>query len=121
MNESSLDVRNHEGVQLVCFRDPSILDSVTIQRISRQLAEVVDEPAAAGVVLDFSNVRFLASEALRTLLALRNRAERRKIPVALCNIRPELIRVFSLTNLDQMFKIFENSEAAQEFVRGGAR
>jgi anti-sigma B factor antagonist len=116
--DPGLIIERHESVSLVRFRDPSILDSLSIQRIGRSLQEVVEAPGVSGVVLDFTNVRFLASEALRVLLTLRSKAEKSRSRIALCCIRPELIRVFSLTNLDQMFKIFENSEAALEHARG---
>lgn len=113
MAAANLTIEQHESVRVVRFRDQSILDSVAIQNIGRNLQGVVGE-AGGAIVLDFSNVRFLASEALRVLLNVRAQAEKGKVPVSLCGIRPELLKVFSLTKLDKMFKIHADVPTALE-------
>ena len=88
------------------------MDVVTIQNIARELYLLVEEREARKIVLDFSDVRFLSSQALGVLLTLRRKADRSGAKVILCGIRPELMRVFKLTNLDQMFAFFDGTESA---------
>jgi anti-anti-sigma factor len=57
-------------------------------------------------------VRFLSSQTLGVLLTLRRKADKANITVALAGIRPELIRVFEITNLDKLFGFFDTTEEA---------
>jgi len=108
---SSVNIEQVEGVTVVGFRDASILDVLTIQRIGTALFEVV-EGGHKSVVLDLKHVRFLSSQALGVLLTLRKKADKAGCDVALAGIRPELARVFKITNLDALFKFYPDREAA---------
>jgi len=110
--QPSLRIEESEGVTIVSFRDASILDAVTTQRIGRQLYEVVENAGKRKVVLDFDNVRFLSSQTLGVLLTLRRKADKAGVKVALASIRPELVRVFEITNLDKLFGFFKSTEDA---------
>ena len=112
MSESSVNTEQIGSVTMVSFRDASMLDAVTIQRIGRDLYKIVEAKGAQNVVLDFSHVRFLSSQALGVLLTVRRKADKAGTKVALSAIRPELARVFKITNLDKMFQFFDTNEAA---------
>ncbi len=110
--QSSLKITDSEGVTLVNFRDASILDAVTTQHVARELYELVESGDSRKVVLDFKNVRFLSSQTLGVLLTLRRKADKAGVKIALARIRPELHRVFEITNLDKLFGFFETTESA---------
>lgn len=112
MAESSLSIVDQSGVHVVGFRDNSILDVLTIQKIGRELYELVEKDGKLKVVLDFDNVRFLSSQALGVLLTLKRKADKAGASVVLARLRPELARVFKITNLDKMFKFFDTQDAA---------
>ncbi|MEP0846813.1 MAG: STAS domain-containing protein [Phycisphaerae bacterium] len=109
---STLRLSESDGVTIVSFKDASILDALSIQRIGQQLYQVVDAPNRSKVVLDFSAVRFLSSQALGVLLTLRRKADKAGVKIALCAIRPELFRVFTITNLNQFFAFFDTTQDA---------
>lgn len=111
-DESSLRVEEINGVTVVNFRDASILDVLTIQRIGRELYEIVEGRKAKKIVLDFGDVRFLSSQALGVLLTLRKKCDKEKAKVALARIRPELARVFKITNLDKLFNFYDDRDDA---------
>ncbi|TWT42144.1 Anti-sigma-B factor antagonist [Phycisphaerae bacterium RAS1] len=111
MDTRSLMVTEQEGVTLVRFRDNSILDNDTIQRIGRELGELVDS-GVQRMALDFRDVRFLSSQALGVLTTLRSRAEKAQARVVLAALRPEIVRVFKITNFAKMFSFFEDADAA---------
>jgi len=110
--DSRLRVSSEGSVTVVAFKDASILDSATIQRIGAELYALVESGGATAMVLDFNDVRFLSSQALGVLLTLRQKSEARKVKVALTRIRPELLRVFKITNLDKLFTFFEDRDKA---------
>ena len=107
-----LKITETEGVTLVAFRDASILDATNTQRIGRQLYELVESGSHAKVVLDFVAVRFLSSQTLGVLLTLRRKADKAKVRIVVAGIRPELHRIFEITNLDKLFEFFETSDKA---------
>lgn len=109
---SSLKVEDAEGVCVVSFRDASILDVLTIQRIGKELYDLVEVGGRRSIVLDFSDVRFMSSQALGVLLTLRTKANKSGARVALASIRTELARVFKITNLDRLFKFHATRQAA---------
>ncbi len=110
MPDSSLIVQEVGPVAVVTFRDNSILDVVTIQRIGRELYELVEQQNRKSIVLDFDSVRFLSSQALGVLLTLRRKAEKTGATVVLARLRAELARVFKITNLDKMFDFYDTIE-----------
>jgi anti-anti-sigma factor len=63
-------------------------------------------------VLDFGNVRFISSQTLGVLLTLRRKADKADVKVVIADIRPELVRVFEITNLDNLFTFFDSVAAA---------
>lgn len=97
-----------EGVTVASFRGASILDALTIQQIGRELYDLVEGRGIKKLVLDFAEVRFLSSQALGVLLTLRKKADKASSQIALAGIRPELRRVFKITNLDRLFGFFED-------------
>lgn len=116
---SRLKVSRQDGVTVVGFKDASILDATTIRQIGRELYAIVTEEPNRRVVLDFSEVRFLSSQALGVLLTLRRKADQSGAIVALASIRPELVRVFKITNLDQLFQFHPTAAQAVEALGEG--
>ena len=109
---SRLKITESEGVTIVAFRDASILDVVATQTIGRELYGLVESGNHPKVVLDFANVRFLSSQTLGVLLTLRRKADKAQVKIAVACIRPELHRIFEITNLDKLFGFFDTTEDA---------
>lgn len=119
MSSTSLTIETGEdGITSIRFRDNSILDALAIQRIGKELADVLEVQGVKRAIIDFRDVRFLSSEALRMLLGLRSRADRAGAKVALCAIKPELTKIFKLTNLDQLFQMYPDVSAARASLGG---
>lgn len=108
----NLVTQQFKDVTVVTVNDTALLDAVTIEALGESLYALVDRKALKKIVLDFSSVKFLASAALGMLLTLRRKAGDIKGTVALCGIRPELFKIFKMTNLDKLFKFFDDEEQA---------
>ena len=108
----SLLVETIRGVTVVNFGDVSILDSVHIDRIGQELYELVDRFDRRQLVLDFSGVRLLGSQALGVLLTLRKKLQAAKGRLVICGLRPDLRKVFSITKLEKLFKFEPDEEHA---------
>lgn len=114
MAASNLLIEDYAGVTLVTFTDPSILDAATIEQIGRDLYKLTDEQNKQKLVLDFSKVKFLSSHALGVFITLQKKAADIKGTMVFAGLRKELMKVFSLTGLDKMFKFFPTDAAAME-------
>jgi anti-anti-sigma factor len=106
-----------DGVTVASFKGEATLDSVTTQRIGREFYAIVESGDTDKVVLDFANLQFLSSQALGVLLTLRRKAEKAGVKVAIACIRPELVRVFEITNLSTMFGFYDSVDEAAAGLR----
>jgi anti-sigma B factor antagonist len=116
MPESGLVISQIQEVTVVSFRNRSILDSVGVEAISRELYALVDEQARKKIVLDFSNVRFLSSQMLGVLIALHKKLKEIGGRYVIAGLQPELHRVFRITRLDKVLDFApDETKALAEF------
>jgi anti-sigma B factor antagonist len=101
-----------EGILLVCFTTPRIVQEEDIQATFEQLQALVDEKPGREYVLDFRKVQFLSSSVLGRLILLQKSVAATKGRVILCGIAKEIFEVFRITKLDKVFTIKEDAKAA---------
>ncbi len=112
MAGSRLLIEDYAGVTVVTFQDSSLLDAPVIDRIGTELYALTDEQNKRKLVLDFSNVKFLASHTLGVLLRLRKKSQAIDGSLVLCGLRKDLMQLFTITNLDKVFEFFRDDAAA---------
>lgn len=116
MGNSRLVIEPYADVIVVTFQDSSILEMRIIDQIGQDLYELVDKQNKQKIILDFTNVKFLASHTLGVLLNLNKKAKAINGQMVICCIRKELMKLFTITNLDKVFKFFPtDKEALQHF------
>lgn len=109
-----IDLEEVGDITIAKFTDKKILDETNIQIIGNQLFSLVEEDGRQKILLDFGNVEYLSSAALGKLITLDKKARAAKAKLRLCNIRPDIFEVFTITKLDKLFKIFPSQEQALE-------
>ncbi len=97
---------------VVRFDTNNVLDGLQIQTMGQRLAELVERQGRRLLVLDFSKVTLLSSQAIGMLLAVRQKALSAKAEVLLCAIRPDLREVFRITRIEGLFKFYDTPAAA---------
>ena len=107
-----LNVDLVEGILLVCFTTPRIVQEEDIQAIFEQLQRLVEEKPGREYVLDFRKVQFLSSSVLGRLILLQKKVASTKGRLVLCAIAKEIFEVFKITKLDKVFTITEDAKAA---------
>jgi anti-anti-sigma factor len=113
----SIVVEKQNGVSVIRFVDDKIMDTKRIQQVNDELNAVADESTSGGMLLNLENVRFLSSAAINKLIVLDKRIKSIGGDIRLSNLRPEVRDVFSITNLDRLFTIYDNSaEALKSFA-----
>jgi anti-sigma B factor antagonist len=81
------------------------VDEETTHRIHDQLLALAEEPDTQSLVLDFSNVDFLTSAALGTLVQLHKKLAEAGRQLKIRNLRPQIYEVFTVTRLDLLLDL----------------
>jgi anti-sigma B factor antagonist len=107
-----LRLENINGVTVVSFVDTKIVTEENIQEVGDQLYSLVEEDGYKQLLLNFGNVQYLSSAALGKLINLKKKVGAVKGKLKLCCIHPDLLEVFRITRLDQVFEIFPEEQTA---------
>ncbi len=112
MSNARILVEDYADVTVVTFQDSSILEMKAIDQIGEALYELPDKKDKKKIVLDFTNVKFLASHTIGVLLNLQKKCKAINGQLVICAVKKELMKLFTITNLDKIFKFFPDDAAA---------
>lgn len=101
-----------DGVTVVSFVDTKIVTDENIQEVGDQLYSLVEDEGHKQLLLNFGNVQYLSSAALGKLINLKKKVGAVKGKLKLCCIHPDLLEVFRITRLDQVFEIYPEEQVA---------
>ena len=113
-----LDLEDVDDITIVRFIDKKILDETNIQIIGNQLFGLVEEDGRKKIILDFSTVEYLSSAALGKLITMNKKVAAASGKLKLCNIRKDILEVFTITKLNKVFDIQDNLEKALSGLGG---
>src|SRR3954468_21813725 len=114
--ENELLITPYKDVTVVSFQNVSVLDSANIEALGRSLLELVEKQDTRKLILEFTAVRFMSSQALGVLLQLKKAMDPNHGKIIIVGIRPELHKVFKITNLHKMFTFHDDlDKGLQEF------
>jgi stage II sporulation protein AA (anti-sigma F factor antagonist) len=99
-------------VTVVRFKIPWILKEGTIEAIGEALYGLAEGSSCRKIVLNFGNVKSLASTMFGKLTALHQRIEASGGRLALCSIDPGLHEVFETVKLVGLLPIYGNEQEA---------
>ncbi|MEQ9096494.1 anti-anti-sigma factor [Leptolyngbya valderiana BDU 20041] len=112
--ETRLRITDQDGVTRVEFLDRNILDEASIQRIGDEITEVIEASSNPKLLISFNNVDHMSSAALGTLITIHHKIRNRSGQLRLADIDPQIQEVFSITKLDRIFTIHEDTESAMK-------
>lgn len=87
------------------------IDAASAAQLRQRFDELLDS-GAQHFVIDLSNVAFMDSSGLATLVQLFKRVRIGQGDVRLCGLQPEVRHLFELTRLDRVFEIFPSCQEA---------
>ncbi len=119
-NEKSLNISEVDGVKVVAFCQSSVLDIATSQAMAKQLLRLAKSPPPPRVLLDFTDVKFLASRMLGILVEMIRMAETGRGRVVVCGLRPELTEMLHLMRLDRIIQLARDRSAGHRLLAAGA-
>jgi anti-sigma B factor antagonist len=88
------------------FRIPSLMEPAQLESIQRELFKLVDEQDKRLMILDFSKVEYISSQAIGLVIGLNKRLS--ALPhskLLLCGVNAKLMELLKITRLDRVLKI----------------
>ncbi|MBI4613248.1 MAG: STAS domain-containing protein [Planctomycetes bacterium] len=111
-------VEQNGDVTVVYFQDTGILDERNINLIAEELFGIVETKNKIKLLLNFEKVEYLSSAVLGKLVALQKKVKEFKGDLHLCCIRESILKVFQVTKLDKLFKIYDNQQRGVKAFSG---
>ena len=106
----SLTTRPGRGCLIVQMS--GVLDLATTPEVRSSLQQAMDD-GARNVVLDLADVPLIDSTALGMIVWLHKQLLERGGQVGVAAARPVVLRVFELTSVDRLIRIYDSVEAAE--------
>ena len=110
--DNELIIQQYKDVSVVNFQNATVLDSANIESLGRSLLDLVQKQDQRKLILDFTAVKFMSSQALGVLLQLKKAADAVHGRVVIAGIRPDLFKVFKITNLHKLFTFHNELDKA---------
>lgn len=110
-------VQQVEKFTVVEFRQPSLMDPVVLEDISRQLYRLIDAEDRRRIVLDFEKVQYLSSQAIGIVLTMNKKLT--ALPhskFVLCGVGEKLMQLIKITRLDKLLIIKPSQREALKVV-----
>jgi len=108
----NIESTRHGTVDVVRILERRLVDGAPLDDLRAELGQVVGAPRGIHLLLDLSNVEFLASAMLDTLCQLYRRIHAAGGQLRLCGMRPSIAEVFRITNLERLFPIHADVDEA---------
>jgi anti-anti-sigma factor len=89
----------------VTINESKLLDDECIKEMQTVLLELVDSGKHSKLLLNFSEVEFLSSSFLGTLVKVHKRMQEQNGVLTLINIAPKILKVFKITQLNKILNI----------------
>jgi anti-anti-sigma factor len=112
-----LEIKNHSD-QITHLALRGQLDTAGVGEIELKFTGHT-VPRAKPLLLDISELTFVASLGLRMLLTVAKALDRRGAKTVLLNPQPAVREVLSLSGFDQLMPVYNDEETALAFLAGG--
>jgi anti-sigma B factor antagonist len=95
-----------DKASVIEFRLPSLMDPLQLESIGQDLNKLVDEEDRRILVLDFSKVEYLSSQAIGIVIGLHRKLS--ALPnskLLLCGVNAKLMQLLKITRLDRVLTL----------------
>ena len=101
-------------VMVVEFRTTSLMNPAELEKLSTALYELVDdEGEPRRLLIDFTRVKYLSSQAIGIVITLHKKISQREGgQLMLCGVGPSLSNLLKITRLDRILRITATQEEA---------
>jgi anti-sigma B factor antagonist len=98
-------VEYQDDIAIVTFTRDHILSEGDVKSIEESVLPLVRHGGHRKLLIDFSNVNYLSSAVLGTLIRVLSAMKKNKGRLVLCSINEKVFEIFKITRLNQVFEI----------------
>ncbi len=92
--------------------DRRLINENMVQEFGQELFKLIETAEYSKFLLSFANVEFYSPSALGKIITADQKTKASDKKLKLCGIRPEIMEVFAITKLDQLFDIHDDEAVA---------
>jgi len=111
MNSEDLDVRIHRNSDIPVVGLSGDIDSYTCSKLGKAIVNLITD-GDLHVVIDMSEVKYIDSSGLGTLVGGLRRVHEQNGNLAITNPSPQIRRIMNLTGLNKVFTLYDNESEA---------
>jgi anti-anti-sigma factor len=108
----ALMTQTNGDITVVYFTDSKILDEYKINQLSEELNKVAEKTAGGKLLLNFGDVHFMSSAVLGKLVSINRKCKESNTNLKMCQISPDIMKVFEITRLNKVIDIYDTEEKA---------
>jgi anti-anti-sigma factor len=109
-----IDSYAKDDILTIRIQDERLVEPEQLKRLFEDLHALLGKSDEQQVILDFANVKFMASAMLGKLVALQKKCEEYRAKLKLCNVAPDILEVFKITKLNKVFDIQSDEATARK-------
>ena len=113
-----LQINADGNVLVISFKAPWINDTNNLECLEDGLRELLTEHTQRFLLLDFAEVQIIVSRIINSLVLMVKRVRAEGGQVHLCNLAPNVERVFKTMRLDRVFDIYDTLADGLETMQG---
>ena len=98
--------RQQHGYTIVEFTTESLMNPLELESIGQSLYRLVDQQKGQPLLVDFTTVKYLSSQAIGIILTLNKKTSQFKgASLVLVGVGPQLLQLLKITRLDKILTI----------------
>ncbi|MBC7785664.1 MAG: STAS domain-containing protein [Burkholderiales bacterium] len=98
---------------VVEFRTASLMDPLVLERTGQALYHLIDAEDRRMIILDFSQVQYISSQAIGIVLTMNKKLSGlKRSKFVLCGVGEKLMQLIKITRLDRLLTIKPTQEEA---------
>jgi anti-sigma B factor antagonist len=95
------------------FTTPSLMDPIVLERTAQALYRLIDAEDRRMIILDFSRVQYISSQAIGIVLTMNKKlTSLKRSKFILCGVGDKLMQLIKITRLDRLLTIKQTQEQA---------
>jgi anti-sigma B factor antagonist len=112
-NFKHISIKETNGIAVVDFVNSQLMYATdVVDEVGAELQSLISDHGHGKIVLDFSNVQYIASMMLAKLASLERQVTIAKGKLKLCGLGPVLMDTFRIGHFERVFDIYDSANAA---------
>ncbi len=111
--EGPFSVKPRGEFTVVAFQTASLMHAPELERISNALTDLVNNDKSGRILLDFTPVQYLSSQAIGIIVNIHKKtAAIQGGKLVVCGLSPQLLQLLKITRMDRVLKIVKDQKEA---------